>query len=184
VVSVEIQIFARSVADGGLVAPAALIGDVEAEEPGKRAPRTSIFALDSPASPGAPAGADLEAWKVEATLGADRERAPPRVFKPKSGSEPGMISTTEMANWGMRSQLMVSPKPSLKGYPGISRSGFRGTEAGWVSMTWTGGNCMTSDGCASGVSEVGDGRAATDELTKRSSTSVSPSNRRWRLRPV
>src|SRR4029450_7285778 len=45
------------------------------------------------------------------------ESAPPRVFSPKSGLEPGMMSTGEMANWGMRSQLIVSPNPSLKRMP-------------------------------------------------------------------
>ena len=43
--------------------------------------------------------------------------APPSVLRPKIGLEPGMTSIPEMASLGMRSQLTVSPNPSLKRMP-------------------------------------------------------------------
>src|SRR4029453_2054683 len=81
---------------------------------GPRAPPCSASTFQRPKEP---PEAPIEVPGKSRPVLVRTASAPPSVFNPKIGLDPGMTSIPEIASRGMRSQLTVSPNPSLNRMP-------------------------------------------------------------------
>src|SRR5262245_23764259 len=104
----------RSLGESSRQPPSLMELNVRYQSTGPRKPPYSPLTLHRPNDP--PHASSFTPGKSKQRL-VRTTRAPPSVFNPKMGLDPGMMSTSARADWGTRSQLIVSPNPSLKRMP-------------------------------------------------------------------